>query len=83
MHELEFDRGQYLFLASRLPVVFTTLPPLPSLSFTNLHTKQAHVSSLVLHHLAQMMADNSGPVGLLWKKACMYFKKGIVASQQV
>jgi len=46
-------------------------------------TKQAHVSSLVLHHLAQMMADNSGPVGLLWTKACMYFKKGVVASQQV
>ena len=26
----------YLFLASRLPVVLTTFPPLPSLSFTNL-----------------------------------------------
>jgi len=39
MHKQELDKGQYLFLASRLPVVFTTLPPLPSLSFTNLHDK--------------------------------------------
>lgn len=33
------EQAMYLFLASRLPVVFTTLPPLPSLSFTNLQDK--------------------------------------------
>ena len=40
--------GAYLLLASRLPVSFTTLPPLPSLSFTNLQSPSVRQSKAPL-----------------------------------